>query len=100
MSKLVRDLIPDIIPEDKKGNYKFTVVEDEEFGRLIKEKLVEEINEYLEAENLEELADVLEVLEAIMKHKNFNPTELDGVKQSKKEKRGGFEKKILMEVVR
>ncbi len=100
MSKLVRDLIPDIIPEDKKGHYKFTVVEDEEYGRLLKEKLVEEVHEYLEAENLEELADVLEVLEAIMKHKNFIQSELEDVKESKKEKRGGFEKKLLMEVVR
>ena len=98
MSKLVRDLIPEIIPKEKIDNYKFTTVNGEEYERLLKEKLIEEINEFLEAENLEELADVFEVLESIMKLKNFTYDALNKVKLAKKISRGGFEKQLLMEV--
>jgi predicted house-cleaning noncanonical NTP pyrophosphatase (MazG superfamily) len=98
MSKLVRDFIPKVIPADKQHLYKFSVVEDkEEYSKLLKNKLVEEVNEYLEDENEQEIADILEVLDAIMKLKNFNKEKVLTIKEAKKLERGGFEKQILME---
>jgi len=99
-SKLVRDLIPEIIPNfvKEKKNIRFSIVNDNEYQKLLYEKLSEEVGEFLEDDNLEELADIYEVLEAIMKVKGFTLEELNKVKSSKKLERGGFDEKILMEV--
>lgn len=99
MAKLVRDLIPNIIPADKQSLYKFSTVNREQYGILLKNKLLEEVNEYLEAENKEELADILEVIDALMKLQNFEKEEVLAIQKQKREKRGGFEKQLLMEMV-
>lgn len=97
MSKLVRDLIANIIPADKRHLYKFSEVSQAQYAILLKDKLLEEVSEYLEAENKEELADILEVIDAIMKLKNFDKKEVLAIQKQKREARGGFEKRILME---
>lgn len=97
MSKLVRDLIPDVVPADKQHLYKFSIVNEEQYAVLLKNKLLEEVNEYLEAENKEELADILEVMDALMKLMNFDKEEVFAIQKQKREERGGFEKRILME---
>jgi predicted house-cleaning noncanonical NTP pyrophosphatase (MazG superfamily) len=99
MSKLVRDLIPNVVPADKQHLYKFSEVNEEQYTRLLKNKLLEEVNEYLEAENKEELADILEVMDALMKFMNFEKEEVLAIQKKKREERGGFEKRILMERV-
>ena len=99
MSKLVRDLIPDIIPTEKLPLYKFTIVNKEQYAILLRNKLQEEVDEQLEAENMEELADILEVIDAIITLKGFNKEEIMQIKQQKKLTRGGFEKQILMETI-
>ena len=95
-NKLVRDKIPEII----KGNGQVCAMhtaEDTEYWKKLKEKLLEEVQEFLEDENEEELADVLEVLDAIILHKNFNKEEILKLQKSKADKRGGFKKKIILE---
>ncbi len=99
MSKLVRDLIPEVIPEDKLDLYRFSTLNEEDYRTHLNNKLLEEVKEYLEAENMEELADIFEVIDSIIKLNNFDRNELSAVQKSKKEKRGGFEKRIFMEVV-
>lgn len=99
MSKLVRDLIPNVIPTDKLNLYKFSEVSEEHYKSLLKDKLVEEVKEFLEAENMEELADIFEVIDAIMKLKNFDESEVLAIQKKKREDRGGFEKRLLMEKV-
>jgi predicted house-cleaning noncanonical NTP pyrophosphatase (MazG superfamily) len=97
MAKLVRDYIPELIPKEKSHLFRFTTLAEQEYGERLNEKLLEEIGEYLEAESVEELADVFEVLEAIITLKQLD---LDEVKQLQKQKRmlrGGFEKRLLME---
>ena len=97
MGKLVRDYIPEIIPAEKSHLFRFTTLAEPEYGERLKAKLLEEIGEYLEAENIEELADVYEVLEAIIKLKQFDLEEVKQAQQQKRIKRGGFEKRLLME---
>jgi predicted house-cleaning noncanonical NTP pyrophosphatase (MazG superfamily) len=99
MAKLVRDLIPNVIPADKQHLYKFSTVDKEKYAVLLKNKLVEEVNEYLEAENKEELADILEVMDALMKLQDFKKEEVLAIQKQKREERGGFEKQLLMEKV-
>jgi predicted house-cleaning noncanonical NTP pyrophosphatase (MazG superfamily) len=99
MHKLVRDLIPEVIPKDKLDQYRFSIVDDEAYRKLLHKKLAEEVEEFLEDESIEELADVLEVLDAFIALKNFSKEEIAEVKKHKKKSRGGFFNKILMETV-
>ena len=96
--KLVRDRIPEII--DFTGQSCTTeVLSQEEYLRLLDEKLTEELDEYQESKSLEELADLLEVMEAVVKARGCTTEELLRIKQEKYEKRGGFEQRILLKEV-
>ncbi len=64
------------------------------------EKLNEELTEYQESKSLEELADLLEVMRAVLKARGETIEQLEKVRAEKAVKRGGFEKKILLKEVR
>ena len=49
---------------------------------------------------MEELADLLEVMQAVVKARGWTLEELEQVRADKAAKRGGFEKKILLKEVR
>ena len=93
-NKLVRDKIPDIIEADGKS-CKTRILSDEEYIAALEEKLNEEVAEYQADKNLEEMADVLEVLFAICEARGHSVEELMEVRNEKREKRGGFEQKIF-----
>ncbi len=98
-NKLVRDRIPEII----KTSGKKCVVEilsDEDFLKMIDAKLDEELAEYHKDQNIEELADLLEVIRAAAIARGYSLEELESVRTEKAAKRGGFEKKILLKEVR
>lgn len=95
MEKLVRDLIPEIIGSQGKTPICYQV-EGEIHRRFLREKLKEEAQEFFEAESMEELADVLEVIEAIFEEYQFNRTEFDQIKKNKVDKRGAFKEKIVL----
>lgn len=95
-NKLVRDNIPEYI-KGNGGNAIFHVANDQEYWQKLKEKLKEEINEFLEAESIEEMADILEVIDAICVAKNFKQSELIEVKTKKVKERGKFKDKIILE---
>ncbi len=95
-NKLVRDLIPEIIAK-KGGVSKTHIAEESEFWVKLKEKLGEEVAEFLEAESVEEIADILEVLDAILEYKGFDKKEVEAMQQKKREERGGFKKRIILE---
>ena len=59
----------------------------------------EELAEYQESKSLEELADLLEVIHAVVKARGWTLKELERVRKDKAAKRGGFEKKILLKEV-
>lgn len=93
--KLVRDRIPEIIRAD--GNScEVQTLEDAEYMRRLEEKLKEELLEYLESGQLEELADLLEVMMALVKAKGSSWQELEHIRLGKHAKRGGFAKKLLL----
>ena len=95
-NKLVRDKIPEIIRQE--GRTPVTHVADEvEYWQTLKEKLNEEIAEFQKDENIEELADVLEVIEAIMEFKKVDRTTVESVKAKKAEERGRFKDRIILE---
>ena len=83
--KLVRDRIPEIIARS-----------DEDYLLLLDEKLGEELAEYRESGALEELADLLEVMEAVVAARGYTWQQLQDVKAEKKAARGGFQDKLLL----
>lgn len=100
MRKLVRDNIP-VLMDKKNKEYPIITVTQEEQIVYLKQKLVEEAKEVFKAktkeETMEELADVLEVIDAIC---NFIPIDSELVleaKANKKAERGGFSKGIIID---
>ena len=95
-NKLVRDKIPEIIKNDnRKPNTR--ILDETEYKKELDKKLLEEVREYLEDDNIEEIADILEVLYAILESKKVSKKEIEKIRQSKRNKRGAFEKRIFLE---
>lgn len=96
--KLVRDKIPEII--EKQGKTCITeVLSQEAYLQMVDEKLNEELDEYQESKSLEELADLLEVMEAAVKARGYTWDDLTAVRDEKRQKRGGFQNRILLKEV-
>ena len=95
-NKLVRDNIPEIMIEN--GAKPVTrILTDEEYLIELNKKLLEEVNEYLESQNIEEIADIEEVILAILNIKGITRDNLEEVRKTKTLKRGAFNKKIFLE---
>lgn len=94
-NKLVRDNIPEIIEADN-CTCKTRILSDEEYLKELNIKLKEELNEYLESGDIEELADMEEVLRAIVKVKNCSHEKFEEIRVTKANKRGAFNKKIFL----
>ena len=97
-NKLVRDKIPEIILKDNELP-STRILNDEEYIQELNKKLQEEVNEYLEAENIEEMVDILEVIRAILEHKGVTYEEIEEKRIKKATKRGAFKEKIYLEKV-
>ena len=93
--KLVRDNIPAIIESTGK-TCRTEVLSRDAYLAMLDEKLGEELAEYRESKSLEELADLLEVMEAVVTARGYTWEELLAVKAEKKAARGGFEDKLLL----
>lgn len=95
-SKLVRDKIPEIIK--KKNAVPIThIASDEEYWQKLKEKLQEEVDEFMKDSNDEELADILEVVYAICDFKEIDKNKFELLRKKKAEERGGFKDKIILD---
>ena len=94
-NKLVRDRIPEIIESDGK-TCKTEVLNDEAYLRMIDAKLDEELAEYHRDQNIEELADLVEVIYAAAAARGYTIEQLEQVRAEKAEKRGAFLNKLLL----
>lgn len=97
-NKLVRDKTPErVIARDFTMDYR--ILEHEEFVKSLKEKLREESREVQETTNhnelREELADVIEVLHALIKASGFTYQEIEKLRLEKLQERGGFDRRIF-----
>ena len=93
--KLIRDHIPEII-ESKGGKAEIRILSDEEYPIYLEAKLDEEVGEYHRDKNVEELADILEVVYALAESIGCSKEELIKIYQKKHDDRGGFEKKLFL----
>jgi predicted house-cleaning noncanonical NTP pyrophosphatase (MazG superfamily) len=100
--KLIRDKIPEIIEADNEKP-RVRTLKQEEFKQELLKKLIEEAQEVFEAGSKEkeelqkEIGDVLEVIDYLIKEFGLSREEIETVKQKRKEKRGGFDKKLFLE---
>ena len=94
-NKLVRDKIPDKI-ESNNEICEIKVLNDEEYLIELNKKIQEEMKEYLESGEIEELADLEEVLRAILNVKGCSYKEFENIRVNKAKNRGAFDKRIFL----
>lgn len=95
-NKLIRDKIPEYI--ESKGESAVThTADDAEYWQKLKEKLQEEVGEFLHDESAGEIADILEVIDAICEYKQYQKEEVARVKEIKAAEKGRFEKRIILD---
>jgi predicted house-cleaning noncanonical NTP pyrophosphatase (MazG superfamily) len=95
--KLVRDRIPEIIRADG-AEPVVHVAGPEEYHTRLRDKLGEEVAEFLgagDAEAPEELADLLEVVWALARDLGLDPAQLEKLREAKAAERGGFAGRIV-----
>lgn len=97
--KLVRDNIPEIIKANGENPIFREVKDTEEYRNLLLNKLSEETKELAQNPSIEEIADCLEVLQAITIVYGFDMAEIEKTRQEKHHTNGGFEKRIFLEKV-
>ena len=97
-NKLIRDRIPEIIEAAGKQCI-VEVMNEDEYLEALDCKLEEELAEYQADKSLEELADLLEVMYAVVVARGYSIEELERVRKQKAEKRGGFEKRLRLKGV-
>ena len=94
-NKLVRDRIPEII-EGSGAKCKTRILSDDEYIKMVDAKLDEELAEYHDDQNIEELADLLELVRAAAVARGYTLEDLEFVRAEKARKRGGFDEKIFL----
>ena len=94
-NKVIRDKIPEIIADSGK-KYTLKQLDDTSFLEEIEKKLIEEVNEYSESKDIEELADLLEVIYRISELRGVSIGELDKVRKDKAQKRGKFSSNLFL----
>ena len=97
-NKLVRDRIPEII--EASGRTCITeVLPEDAYIQALDAKLSEELAEYQQSKSLEELADLLEVMGAVVKARGYTWDELTCVRKEKRAQRGAFEQRVFLKEV-
>ena len=97
-NKLVRDRIPEII--EASGKTCVTeVLSQDAYIQALDAKLNEELAEYQQSKSLEELADLLEVMGAVVKARGYTWDDLTRVRKEKRAQRGAFEQRLFLKEV-
>ncbi|MGE6365786.1 nucleoside triphosphate pyrophosphohydrolase [Bacillus paramycoides] len=98
-NKLIRDKIPQIIKNNGKTCTTKTLSENEYINEICK-KTGEELTEYLEAKTkshkLEELADLLELINALAEYEGTTLEEINNIRKKKAAERGGFQNRTFL----
>ncbi|WP_330202229.1 nucleoside triphosphate pyrophosphohydrolase [Cyanobacterium sp. Dongsha4] len=98
-SKLIRDNIPDFLDKNNL-NYQLTILNNDEYKQELKRKLIEEAKEVFATDKkedlIEEIADVYEVIEAIIEANNITSDDINLVKEKKAQLKGKFNKKLQL----
>lgn len=94
-NKLVRDKIPSVI-ENEGGRPVTRILELYEYSKKLEEKLDEEVAEFHESKELEELVDVLEIIYALVDLYGYSKQDLYEVYRKKHDERGGYKDRVYL----
>jgi predicted house-cleaning noncanonical NTP pyrophosphatase (MazG superfamily) len=99
--KLVRDKIPEVVEEITGKKVGSRILEnDEKYLYYLQKKIEEEAQELAQAKEkkhvIEEVADLLELIDAFSVFYDIDHDEIKKVQEEKRRKRGGFSDRILM----
>ena len=97
-NKLIRDKIVERM-ENLGHKVTYEILNDKRYGEELDKKLKEEVNEYLDDYSVEEMADVMEVIYAILDFRGMSMEEVEKARIDKREKKGGFNNKIFLKTV-
>lgn len=92
--KLVRDRIPDIIRSQGLKPV-VRVASPDEYEALLRDKLGEEVAEFLASGDVGELADVVEVVYALAALAGVDSGHLELLRAAKADDRGGFAERLV-----
>ncbi len=95
-NKLVRDNIPQIMLQNG-AEPVIRILNDEEYFQELNKKLTEEVAEYLESYEIVEIADIIEVLRAILELKGISYDDFEDIRKEKVRTKGAFKNKIYLE---
>lgn len=99
MPKLVRDRIPELVRAN--GREPVTEIANAtRYRELLRDKLSEEVAEFLESGEVEELADIMEVLHALARSAGVSLEELERIRAEKATERGGFAERVVLVDIR
>lgn len=94
-NKLVRDKIPEIIASHGETP-NVSVLDEQRYIEELNKKLNEEVQEYQESKDTEELADILEIIYSICDSKGITFQQLQEIRIKKQNERGGFSKRLFL----
>lgn len=97
-NKLIRDKNVKIM-EDKGCKVTYEILDDKRYGEELDKKLKEEVEEYLADYSVEEMADVMEVIYAILEYRGTNMEEVEKVRIKKRNRKGAFKNKVFLKNV-
>jgi predicted house-cleaning noncanonical NTP pyrophosphatase (MazG superfamily) len=100
-NKLVRDYFPELM-KAKGREVEFDVLDSKQYSEKLMEKFNEEVEKFRRAGTdrlLSEIVDLLEVIYAIADHRGITESEVEFMRQLKKNRSGGFRKKIMLKTL-
>lgn len=97
-NKLIRDNIVKII-EEKGCKVTYEILDDKRYGEELDKKLKEEVNEYLSDYSVEEMADIMEVIYAILEYRGMSMEEVEKARIKKRDRKGAFKNKVFLKNV-
>lgn len=98
-NKLVRDKIPEIIAERGKS-VAYRKLNEEEYKVALELKLDEEVAEFHENPSIAEIADIAEVLYALIEAYGYRVIDVIKYRAAKREEKGSFDERIFLEEVK
>jgi predicted house-cleaning noncanonical NTP pyrophosphatase (MazG superfamily) len=100
-NKLVRDYFPELMKE-KGREVEFEELDSSQYTEKLMEKFNEEVEKFRDAGTdrlLSEIVDLLEVIYAIAEHRGITESEVEFMRQLKKNRSGGFRKRIMLKTM-
>lgn len=94
--KLVRDKIPEIIAKDTGKSVNVKILSDEEYKYALYRKLDEEVKEFYQSGDVEELVDIVEVVLALVELQGVNHFQFQEMEHRKLMTNGGFSRRFFL----